>query len=69
MYDIITETGKQLKFDFCPPHLRGKYMGQLKSVADAIKNMMRESTSPLMKPLSDALKEGIPSHYCFPLFL
>jgi poly(3-hydroxyalkanoate) synthetase len=58
VYDIISETGKQLKFNWCPPWIKKAYMAQIHRVTDAVRLMMNNSTSPFMKLFLDAKKAG-----------
>lgn len=58
VYQVITETGKQLKFPYSPPSNERILLGQTKRVAAAIKNMGKESTSPFLKGWLAALKAG-----------
>jgi hypothetical protein len=67
IYDIISETGKQLKFNFCPPWIKGPHTAKIKRVTDAVGYMMRDSTSAFMKSLLEAKREGM-TQLCFVLF-
>lgn len=56
--EIITEAGTQLLLDFCPPWIKGNYVSRFNRVTEAVRNMMKESSSPFMKPLLDARDDG-----------
>jgi NADPH-ferrihemoprotein reductase len=59
IYDIITETGKQLKFDWCPPTVKEAYYAKINRVKNAVFNMGKDSPSTFMKSLLEATKKGV----------
>jgi hypothetical protein len=70
MYDIITETGKQLKLAYCPPNVREKFTMKYRRVTETVRNMAKESTSAFMKPIHEAHRKGTHYYLIFlPFFL
>lgn len=58
MYDVITETGKQLKFPMTSPKNERILLEQTDRITKAVVHMAKDATSPFMKSWLEALRNG-----------